>query len=130
MKKQQKNSSEDGILRQKAENLLKKKSFKTTSIHSEVEALKLIHELQVHQIELEMQNEELMRAEEKAEIAVQKYTELYDFAPSGYFTLSREGKIVELNLKGASMLGKERQRLVNNMFSLQDYMISIMSSAK
>ena len=103
-------------LRQKAEVLLKKKSFKTTSLQSEADTLQIIHELQVHQIELEMQNEELSRAEVKADTAVRKYTELYDFAPSGYFTLSKEGKIVELNLKGASMLGEERQRLLNSMF--------------
>ncbi len=97
---------------------MKKKSFMTTSIYSEADTIKLIHELRVHQIELEMQNEELMRAEEEANIAIRKYTELYDFAPSGYFTLSKEGKIVELNLKGASMLGKERQRLLNSMFRI------------
>ncbi len=104
------------MLRQKAEELLKKKSFESISISTEADTQKLIHELQVHQIELEMQNEELMRANEEAEIAVKKYTELYDFAPSGYFTLSREGKIVELNLKGANVLGEERQRLLNNIF--------------
>ena len=52
--------------------------------------LKLIHELEVHQIELEMQNEELVIAKEKAEIAEEKYTELYDFAPSGYLSLTKK----------------------------------------
>ena len=102
------NKSAPAILRQKAEELLKKKPLKTGSQLSEAEMLKLIHELEVHQIELEMQNEELMLANEQAEFATKKYTELYDFAPSGYFTLSKEGKIIELNLCGSQMLGKER----------------------
>src|ERR1035437_5705711 len=85
------------------------------------EMMKLIEELEVYQVELEMQNEELMRAKEQAETATEKYTELYDFAPSGYFTLSKEGKIIELNLTGAKMLGKERSRLKNDMF---DFFVS------
>ncbi|MDZ7822372.1 MAG: hypothetical protein U5N26_11555 [Candidatus Marinimicrobia bacterium] len=65
----------------------------------------------MHQIELEMQNEELVIAKEKAEIAEEKYTELYDFAPSGYLSLTKDGKITELNFAAAKMLGKERLRL-------------------
>jgi PAS domain-containing protein len=73
---------------------------------SESEKLKLIHELEVHQIELELQNEELLLAKQQADSAIQKYTELYDFSPSGYFTLSREGIIIDANLTGSTMLGK------------------------
>ena len=79
-------------------------------------ALKLTHELEVHQIELETLNAELMQSKEQAEVAAKKYTELYDFAPSGYFTLSKEGKIIELNLTGATMLGKESSLLKNSKF--------------
>jgi len=53
----------------------------------ETDSIKLLHELQVHQIELEMQNEELIQANATAEAALKKYTMLYDFAPMGYFTL-------------------------------------------
>jgi len=67
--------------------------------------VKLIHELEAYQIKLEMQNEELALAKERAERAEEKYTELYDFAPSGYFTLTLQGIIVEMNLRGAQMLG-------------------------
>lgn len=111
-------ASEATILRQKAEDLLKKRPFKSTSDLSEVEVeiLKLIHELEVHHIELEMQNEELMLAKEKAEMAAEKYTELYDFAPIGYFTLSAEGAIIELNFSGAKMMEKERSRLIKSQF--------------
>jgi PAS domain S-box-containing protein len=112
------NVSNDKTLRVKAEELLKKKSDKTISVHSDIDLLRLVHELQVHQIELELQNEELVLAKEVADIAFLKYTELYDFAPSGYLTLSREGKIIEINLQGAMLLGKERQSLMNRMFIL------------
>jgi PAS domain S-box-containing protein len=103
-------------LRVKAEELLHKKLSKSGPPLSEVDTLKLLHELEVHQIELEMQKEELMIAGELANNSLQKYTELYDFAPSGYFTLSRDGKIVKLNLAGAQMLGKERSHLIDSSF--------------
>jgi len=114
-------SSEKSItetLRQKAEGLLANKKIETKAQQSEDEALKLIHELQVHQIELELQNEELILAKEQAELATEKYTELYDFAPNAYFTLTKNAEIVELNLTGAKLLGKDRSQLQNNHFGL------------
>ena len=105
------------ILRRKAEEILKNKSLMVDTLSIESETLKLIHELDVHQIELEMQNEELKIAKEQLEIAAEKYINLYDFAPSGYFTLSKNGDIIELNFKGANMLGKERSFLINNRFA-------------
>jgi PAS domain S-box-containing protein len=107
-----KNSS----LRKKAEEFHKTQHAVSEEKLSETETLKLIHELEVHQIELEMQNEELLHAKKQAEIDSNKYSELYDFAPSGYFTLSSEGKIFELNLTGANILGKERAKLINGLF--------------
>ena len=104
------------ILRQKAEELQQQKHSITDSKLSEVETLKLIHELEVHQIELEMQKEELILAKEEAEMAMQKYTELYDFAPSGYFTLTNSGKIAQLNLTGSQLLQKDRSKLINSQF--------------
>jgi signal transduction histidine kinase len=83
---------------------------------SEADILKLIRELEVGKIELELQKEELMLARSAAQNAAEKYIELYDFAPSGYFTLSEEGKIIELNLYGSQMLGNERSRLKNSLF--------------
>jgi len=116
MKKQIVCSIDLGTLRQEAEILLQKKKPKIDSQLSESDALRILHELQVHQIELEMQNHELKVAKEQAEVASQKYLELYDFAPSGYFTLSKGGIITELNLSGSQMLGKERQFLKNYSF--------------
>jgi PAS domain S-box-containing protein len=102
------------LLRARAEEALNKKTSKTGKNLSEAELLKFVHELEVHQIELEIQNEELMMVKEQAESALFRYTELYDFAPSGYFTLSKEGKIIELNLVGSKMLGKFRSHLIKS----------------
>jgi len=112
------NLPEAEILRQKAEDLLKKKSLKTVSELSEAEILKLIYELEVHQIELELQNEELRHAKTIAQETAEKYAEISDFAPSGYVTLSKEGEIMELNLYGSQMLGKESFNLKKSRFSL------------
>lgn len=79
---------------------------------------KLVHELEVHQIELEMQNEELFQARNEAEAALKKYTNLYDFAPIGYLTLDSNGTIHAVNLSGAALLGAGRSRLIGRQFSL------------
>jgi len=79
---------------------------------SETENEKLFHELQVHQIELKMQNEELQLAMLETQDAVN----LYDFAPVGYFTLSQTGEIIRLNFNGAQQLGKNLSDLINSNF--------------
>ena len=104
------------IIRQKAEELHRSKESKYNSKLSEGDTLKLIQELEVHQIELEMQKEELMLAKEEAESVRQKYAELYEFAPIGYFTLTSSGTVVELNLAGSQLLRKDRSKLVNSQF--------------
>ena len=77
------------------------------------EATKLtLHELWVHQIELEMQNEELRRAQEELDVARVRYFDLYDVAPVGYVTISGQGLFLEANLTAASLLGIERGALV------------------
>jgi PAS domain S-box-containing protein len=109
---------EEPTLRQKAEDSLKKKAYEAGPQLSKANALKLIHELQVYQEELKMQNEELALAKKQvAENAESKYTQLYDFAPSGYFTLNRNGEIIMLNLSGAVLLGHDRILLLNTVFS-------------
>ncbi len=84
---------------------------------SAAEAQKLIYELQVHQIELELQNEELMQSQQELELARGRYFELYDLAPVGYCTLSAQGLILEVNLTGAALLGLERKTLLNSFFA-------------
>jgi len=105
-------------LRQRAEEHQEKQHSVSEAKLSETDILKLRHELEVHQIELAMQNEELADAKNKLEHVSNNYKELYDYAPSAYFTLAVSGKIIELNLIGAKMLGKERSHLIDSTFSL------------
>jgi PAS domain S-box-containing protein len=81
--------------------------------HPTVCLQELEHGLEVYQAELEMQNEELQQARDELEIGQNKYTELYDFAPVGYFTFDANGLIREINLAGARLLGPERGELKN-----------------
>ena len=83
---------------------------------SETDARALVHELQVHQIELEMQNEELQRAQAAAEEASERYGDLFDFAPVAYFLWDHEGRILEVNLAGAALLGLDRSMVVHKRF--------------
>ncbi len=78
---------------------------------------RLIRELQAHQVEATMQNEELKRIHQELKEAKDKYSDLYDFAPVGYFTLSNAGLILEVNRTGAALLGHARDRLVKKPFS-------------
>lgn len=96
--------------------------YKTSAIKAESKFIandtqKLIHKLEVHQIELEMMNDELKLARTAAQHTAEKYTELFDFAPSGYFSLSKDGVISEINLSASDMLGKERFYLINRRFA-------------
>ena len=84
----------------------------------EVDAQRLIHELQVHQIELEMQNEELQRTRAEVETALQRYSEVYDFAPVGYLLLDHLGVILQANLTGANMLEVHRADLVGRRLAV------------
>jgi PAS domain S-box-containing protein len=83
---------------------------------SEEDTHKLVHELQVYQMELEVQNEELHRAQLEIEESRKKYYNLYDLAPVGYLTLDGKGKILEANLTAAKMMGVERARLIRGSF--------------
>src|SRR5512133_780383 len=118
MTSKEENLSDAQLLRLKAEEKLKKNNKKAGAGINESDTKKLLHELQVHQIELEMQNEELQEAYQTVEKALEKYTMLYDFAPAGYFTLDKDSIICDVNFTGAEMLGERRFALSGANFRL------------
>ena len=103
-------------LRKRAVEILHKNPSALATLPSD-DVEKLANELSVYQIELEMQNEELRKTQEELIRSREEYSELYDFAPVGYLTLSNKGIIWKLNLTAASMLGKERVYLNKKLFS-------------
>ncbi|WP_417390803.1 PAS domain S-box protein [Gimesia sp.] len=103
-------------LRERAETLLRTEPEQQPSM-STVEVQKLIHELNVHQIELEVQNEELRQAQVELSQARDRFSDLYDFAPVGYITLDKQGQILGANLAAAHLLGFERKILISKNLS-------------
>ena len=110
------NKSDYSILRQMAEELLKTGSASKVPVESKDDLLKLIHEVQLHEIELKIQNEQLLQARDQASVNSEKYTQLFDFAPTSYFVLTKEGEIIDSNFSGRKLLGKEYQNLNNSRF--------------
>jgi PAS domain S-box-containing protein len=103
-------------LRKRAEALAGELPEKLEVVSPE-RARQTLHELQVHQIELEMQNEELRRTQEELDVSRARYFDLYDLAPVGYFTLNEQGLILEANLTAAKLLGVPRGTLVKQPLS-------------
>jgi PAS domain-containing protein len=102
-------------LRGRAETLLTKTRTDISAM-SEKDVAELVYELQVHQMELQMQNEELTRVQADLQHSRQKYCDLYDFAPIGYLTLGRMGNIVDANFLASSWLGLPRDALKGKRF--------------
>ncbi len=109
-------SFEAAGLRRRAEDQLKVSEACFPRTNDETE--RLFHELQVHQIELEMQNAELRQARDETEKTLEMYTDLYDFAPVGYCTIDRSGIILAANFSMTSMFGVERSKLIGRSFGL------------
>jgi PAS domain S-box-containing protein len=103
-------------LRESAEKEVREKGCSAKL--SELDVRALCHELEVHQIELEMQNEELKRVQIELAASQEEYQDLYEFAPIGYLTLEGSGKILKANLAAAALLGTERAHLANNQFQV------------
>ena len=103
-------------LRKRAEEFLNKHPEVIKEIAS-VDVKNLVEDLHVHQIELEIQNEELRRAQLELEASRDRYSDLYDFSPVGYVTVSEKGLILQANLSCAAMLGIERSSLIGKPFS-------------
>ena len=107
-------------LRQQAERIARDKAgtvLENLNALSPADAQRVLHDLQVHQIELELQNEELRQAQDALEASRARYFDLYDLAPVGYFTLDEDGLILEANLTGATLLGVARGALVKQPLS-------------
>ena len=105
-------------LRKQAERALTDQTADLQEELSTKDVQSLVHELRTHQIELEMQNEELRRAQVELEESRNRYSDLYDFAPIGYFTFDKNGLIIDVNLTGAHKLDVERSFLIKKPFSL------------
>jgi len=116
MKKNEGKPSSLEKLRRESEKRLLERASAIEGMPAE-DVNRLVHELEVHQIELEMQNEELRQARLDLEAARDKFVDLYDFAPVGYFSMSDRGLILSANLTAATMLGMERGKLAGRRFS-------------
>ena len=110
MTKDKPNSPDFSELRRQAEDRFAAKQRESGQPPSYVE--KLLHELEVHRIELELQNEELRNTQVQLQESFMEYADLYDFAPVGYLTLNEKGLILKANLAGAALLGVERSKLI------------------
>ncbi len=108
----------DKSLRNKAEKYLQEQGLLHDTPLILEDTVRLLHELQVHHIELGMQNDELLQMRIKAEAALDKYTDLYDFAPAGYLTLDRNNTITNVNFLAASLMGNERSKLIGRQFGV------------
>ncbi len=104
-------------LRQQAELRLTKQGAPNESWPVSGDQQRLLHELQVHQFELEIQNEELRNSEAQIAAGLAHFTALYDGAPVGYFTLQCDGTIIQTNLAGAQLLGLDRSQLLGHRFN-------------
>jgi len=105
-------------IRYKAEELLLRQPSRDTrkSLEEQASLEELVQELHIHKIELELQNEELRRAQQQLEKSKQKYEELYNFSPVGYFTFDTEGTVIEINWNATKQLGMEKKYLLNMPF--------------
>ena len=111
-------SSGQALRRQAEAKLIERKKKAAALPAPETDTQRFVHELEVHQIELEMQNEELLQSHAQVEAGLRQYTDLYDFVPVGYFTLALDGAIHQINLAGANLLGAERGALIKRRFGV------------
>lgn len=105
-------------LRRQAEQRLEEKRAAADATKDDTDSRRLLYELQVHEIELELQNIELRQTQAKTEQALARYTELYEFAPVGYLVLDQMGLVVECHLAGAALLGVEPQQVEGKRLGL------------
>jgi PAS domain S-box-containing protein len=116
MKRDRTGAKGEARLRERAEKQIKESARVPKALPRD-DVLELIHELEVHQVELELQNEELRHSQSEIEESRKKYFDLYDLAPIGYVTLDRNGLIREINLTGGGLLGREKRYLIGSRFA-------------
>lgn len=116
MKNPKKKEKAAKLLRNTAEARHKIKGITLNQSGAEIDVKKLVHELEVHQIELEMQYQQLLEEIEETKKANQKYVELYHFLPLPYFILSTQGEVLEVNVLARNLLGKQKSILINSRF--------------
>lgn len=109
--------SEEIKLRRTAEDILTSESANLSPTYTHEDIPKMYHELQIYQVELEIQNRALQESRNELEKSLEKYTDLYDFAPVGYVTLDCNGIICAVNLAGASLLGGVRIKIIGRNFA-------------
>lgn len=112
------NGPDQKRLRQEAEQRLSQRSTSPGLPQSEAELLAINHELELHQIELELQNSELIEARAATEEIADKYATLFDYAPVGYFTLSTLGEILDINIQGSQILGMDRHQALHTRIGI------------
>lgn len=115
MKENHSISMTNETLRKRTEDILPEGCGSDRKVDT-ADAKEVLHELQMHQVELEMQNEELRKAQIEIEESRSRYADLYHFAPIGYLTLSKDGLVLESNFTSAGMLGTERSHLIKSPF--------------
>ena len=127
-------------LRQEAEKIVKEKRPRSPNAAALEDVQRLVHELEVHQVELEMQNEELNQIRIELDRSLRQYIDLYEFAPVGYFTLDYQGTIQRVNLRGERIVGRDRSVLeefdfsslvdIHDRAAFKDFLVTVASSNK
>src|SRR6185295_2665217 len=115
MRKRSSDATEAKRLRKRAEERL---AHDRPSHPNFLDQTQLVQELEIHQIELELQNDELRRTQAELAGGLDRYTQLFDFAPIGYATLARDGTVLQVNHVGATFFGKDRGEVVGRPFVL------------
>lgn len=104
-------------LRRRAREIMRERKLEAAAADAGADASRMLYELQIHQIELELQNDELRHSRSEVESGLKRHADFYDFSPVGLVTLERNGAIVRVNLTAALLLGRERSRLIGRRFA-------------
>jgi len=110
------NYARSNQLRKKAENILQEKGVQDPSLY-EKDLESLVQELNIHQIELEQQNAEMTHIQNELERSRNRFADLFDYAPNGYFLIFKDYHILDVNQTGSQMLGYENHEVSGERFT-------------